>query len=191
MKIRIGYSPCPNDTFAFHALAHGVIDAPFRIEPVLLDIEELNRDYGAAVNEYLAAESTLRAAGLVEFEDAYARRAEAAGVAVKVKFQLIDYRDVTGQFDRITSVGMIEHVGAPNFGEYFAKTYDLLDPDGIMLTHTIGRKGAPGTTDNTHKTHQRKKTDDHTSQANTHTHGSSHFLLVVPREKVTSWLQPV
>ncbi|MDP3550564.1 MAG: cyclopropane-fatty-acyl-phospholipid synthase family protein [Novosphingobium sp.] len=74
-------------------------------------------------------------------------RAEAAGVADKVKFQLIDYRDVTGQFDRITSVGMIEHVGAPNFGAYFAKTNDLLDPDGIMLTHTIGRKGAPGTTD--------------------------------------------
>lgn len=74
-------------------------------------------------------------------------RAQAAGVADKVKFQLIDYRDVQGQFDRITSVGMIEHVGAPNFGEYFAKTNELLDPDGIMLTHTIGRKGAPGTTD--------------------------------------------
>ncbi len=74
-------------------------------------------------------------------------RAEAAGVADKVKFQLIDYRDVTGQFDRITSVGMIEHVGAPHFGEYFAKTNELLDNDGIMLTHTIGRTGPPGTTD--------------------------------------------
>lgn len=41
--LTFGYSPCPNDTFAFHALAHGLIDAPFRIEPVLLDIEELNR----------------------------------------------------------------------------------------------------------------------------------------------------
>jgi len=74
-------------------------------------------------------------------------RAQAAGVADKVKFQLIDYRDVTGQFDRITSVGMIEHVGAPHFVEYFAKTNELLDPDGIMLTHTIGRSGRPGTTD--------------------------------------------
>ena len=74
-------------------------------------------------------------------------RAAAAGVADKVKFQLIDYRDVTGQFDRITSVGMIEHVGAPHFAEYFAKTNDLLDPDGVMLTHTIGRAGPPGTTD--------------------------------------------
>ncbi|MBX3133710.1 MAG: 1,4-dihydroxy-6-naphthoate synthase [Gemmatimonadaceae bacterium] len=41
--LSFGYSPCPNDTFAFHALAHGLVDAPFRIEPVLLDIEELNR----------------------------------------------------------------------------------------------------------------------------------------------------
>ena len=42
-ELTFGYSPCPNDTFAFHALAHGLIDAPFRIKPVLLDIEELNR----------------------------------------------------------------------------------------------------------------------------------------------------
>ena len=41
--LRLGFSPCPNDTFAFHALAHGLVEAPFRVEPVLLDIEELNR----------------------------------------------------------------------------------------------------------------------------------------------------
>jgi len=42
-ELTFGYSPCPNDTFAFHALAHGLIEAPFRVRPVLLDIEELNR----------------------------------------------------------------------------------------------------------------------------------------------------
>ena len=42
-ELTFGYSPCPNDTFAFHALAHGITDAPFRVRPVLLDIEELNR----------------------------------------------------------------------------------------------------------------------------------------------------
>jgi 1,4-dihydroxy-6-naphthoate synthase len=42
-ELTFGYSPCPNDTFAFHALTHGLIDAPFTIKPVLLDIEELNR----------------------------------------------------------------------------------------------------------------------------------------------------
>ncbi|HEX4848280.1 MAG TPA: cyclopropane-fatty-acyl-phospholipid synthase family protein [Novosphingobium sp.] len=74
-------------------------------------------------------------------------RAEAAGVAGQVRFQLTDYRDVTGPFDRITSVGMIEHVGAPHLPEYFAKAHDLLADDGIMLTHTIGRTNGPGTTD--------------------------------------------
>ena len=42
-ELTFGYSPCPNDTFAFHALTRGLVDAPFRITPVLLDIEELNR----------------------------------------------------------------------------------------------------------------------------------------------------
>jgi 1,4-dihydroxy-6-naphthoate synthase len=42
-ELAFGFSPCPNDTFAFHALVHGLVDAPFRVRPVLLDIEELNR----------------------------------------------------------------------------------------------------------------------------------------------------
>ena len=75
---------------------------------------------------------------------AYANeRAAAAGVADKVKFKLIDYRDLEGPFDRISSVGMFEHVGRRNFDEYFAKTNELLADDGVMLTHTIGRKGPP------------------------------------------------
>jgi 5,8-dihydroxy-2-naphthoate synthase len=41
--LTFGFTPCPNDAFAFHALVHGLIDAPFEVDPVLLDIEELNR----------------------------------------------------------------------------------------------------------------------------------------------------
>ena len=41
--LTFGFSPCPNDTFAFHALVHGLVEAPFAVTPVLLDIEELNR----------------------------------------------------------------------------------------------------------------------------------------------------
>lgn len=74
-------------------------------------------------------------------------RAQAAGVADKVKFELIDYRDVEGTFDRICSIGMLEHVGARRYDEYFAKTWSLLSEDGVMLTHTIGRQGVPGTSD--------------------------------------------
>ena len=43
MKLTFGFTPCPNDAFAFHALVHGLVPAPFEAEPVLLDIEELNR----------------------------------------------------------------------------------------------------------------------------------------------------
>ncbi len=74
-------------------------------------------------------------------------RAEAAGVADKVKFELIDYRHVSGQFDRIVSVGMFEHVGPPNYRTFFRQCRDLLTPDGVMLIHTIGRMGPPGVTD--------------------------------------------
>lgn len=42
-ELTFGFSPCPNDTFAFHALVHGLIEAPCAVRPVLLDIEELNR----------------------------------------------------------------------------------------------------------------------------------------------------
>ena len=74
-------------------------------------------------------------------------RAEAAGVADKVRFELIDYRHVTGQFDRIVSVGMFEHVGPAHYGAFFRQCHRLLDDDGVMLLHTIGRMGNPGTTD--------------------------------------------
>src|SRR5438132_8667983 len=47
-ELSFGFSPCPNDTFAFHALVHGLVEAPFRVRPVLLDIEELNRRAHAA-----------------------------------------------------------------------------------------------------------------------------------------------
>ena len=43
MTLTFGFTPCPNDAFAFHALVHGLVPAPFEVEPVLLDIEELNR----------------------------------------------------------------------------------------------------------------------------------------------------
>ncbi|WP_294334142.1 cyclopropane-fatty-acyl-phospholipid synthase family protein [uncultured Sphingomonas sp.] len=74
-------------------------------------------------------------------------RAEAAGVADKVKFELIDYRALEGQFDRIVSVGMFEHVGTPQYRTFFAKCRELMTPEGVMLLHTIGRAGSPGYTD--------------------------------------------
>ena len=75
------------------------------------------------------------------------RRAEEAGVADRVRFELIDYRHLEGRFDRIVSVGMFEHVGPPNYRIFFRKCRLLLADQGVMLLHTIGRYGGPGATD--------------------------------------------
>ena len=75
-------------------------------------------------------------------------RAVAAGVANKVRFELVDYRALGARrFDRIVSVGMLEHVGQAQFGTYFRTIRDLLADDGVALVHTIGRAGGPGVTD--------------------------------------------
>lgn len=74
------------------------------------------------------------------------QRAQAAGLEGQVQFRLMDYRDVTGPFDRIVSVGMFEHVGVPHYRTYFDRISDLLTPDGIALIHFIGRVNPPGTT---------------------------------------------
>jgi cyclopropane-fatty-acyl-phospholipid synthase len=98
----------------------------------------LNRKLGAEVTGVTLSEEQLKVAR--------ARAAE-AGVSDKVRFELIDYRHVTGQFDRIVSVGMFEHVGPPNYRTFFRKCFELLTPQGVMLLHTIGRASEPGVTD--------------------------------------------
>ena len=78
----------------------------------------------------------------------YARaKAQDLGIAEKVRYELMDYRDVQGPFDRIVSVGMFEHVGRPNYGTYFETVARLLSEDGVALIHTIGRAEGPGATD--------------------------------------------
>ncbi len=74
-------------------------------------------------------------------------RAEAAGVADRVRFELMDYRDVEGPFDRIISVGLIEHLGQPHYPTFFQKTREILAEDGVMVSHCCGRMGPPGVTD--------------------------------------------
>jgi len=98
----------------------------------------LNRHFGVEVLGVTLSEEQLKVARA---------RAEAAGVADKVRFELIDYRRVTGQFDRIVSVGMFEHVGPPQYRTFFKKCRELLADNGVMLLHTIGRMGEPGVTD--------------------------------------------
>jgi len=73
-------------------------------------------------------------------------RAINAKLSSQAVFQLKDYREQTGTFDRIVSVGMLEHVGAAHYKEYFNKVKQLLTDDGVALIHSIGRIDPPGTT---------------------------------------------
>ncbi|MCB9992606.1 MAG: cyclopropane fatty acyl phospholipid synthase [Hyphomicrobiaceae bacterium] len=64
--------------------------------------------------------------------------AEDSAAGLKLDFRLEDYRETTGTFDRIVSVGMFEHVGYKNYRGYFEKAAELLSDDGLFLLHTIG-----------------------------------------------------
>ena len=97
----------------------------------------LARDHGAHVLGVTLSQEQLKIAR---------QRAEAEGLSDRVEFRLQDYREVTGQFDRIVSVGMFEHVGVPHYREYFRHVHDLLTEDGVALIHTIGRTEPPGST---------------------------------------------
>jgi cyclopropane-fatty-acyl-phospholipid synthase len=70
---------------------------------------------------------------------------KARGLDSRVSILLKDYRELTGKFDRIVSVGMFEHVGVGHYGEFFAKVNDLMTDDGVMLLHSIGHMSPPGT----------------------------------------------
>ncbi|WP_304131906.1 cyclopropane fatty acyl phospholipid synthase [Ignavibacterium album] len=69
-----------------------------------------------------------------------------------VEIRLMDYRDLNEKFDRIVSVGMIEHVGYKNYRTYFEIANKCLNEDGLFLLHTIGEVRSVKNTDAwTHK----------------------------------------
>ncbi len=72
--------------------------------------------------------------------------AAARGLGDRVRFLLQDYREHRGQYDRIVSVGMFEHVGKPYYPTFFRRMAAGLRPGGVALLHTICRLGPPGTT---------------------------------------------
>jgi cyclopropane-fatty-acyl-phospholipid synthase len=102
---------------------------------------------------FLARRAGVRVHGITLSEEQLAlarERAAAAGVADRITFELVDYRDLAKRgerYDRIVSVGMFEHVGQPQFETFFRACGTLLADDGVMLLHTIGRMGGPGRTD--------------------------------------------
>ncbi|NVD99764.1 cyclopropane-fatty-acyl-phospholipid synthase family protein [Massilia sp. BJB1822] len=81
-----------------------------------------------------------RCVGITLSENQYAlarERVAQAGLEHLVEIRLQDYRDVRGSFDRITSVGMFEHVGVKHLAEYFGIIHHLLADDGVAMNHGI------------------------------------------------------
>jgi cyclopropane-fatty-acyl-phospholipid synthase len=148
MQYSCGYFLRPDMTLEEAQKAKKIhIAEKLKIEPghTVLDIGcgwggmglELARTYGAQVHGVTLSKEQLAVAQA---------RAKAEGLEDRARFTLTDYRDVAGPYDRIVSVGMFEHVGAPNFHAYFETIHRLLADDGIALVHTIGRRTPPGIT---------------------------------------------
>ena len=73
-------------------------------------------------------------------------RARAEGLGAVLSFELKDYREVSGRFDRVVSVGMFEHVGVTHYAQFFRTLSGVLADDGVALLHTIGRSDQPAPT---------------------------------------------
>jgi cyclopropane-fatty-acyl-phospholipid synthase len=98
---------------------------------------------------YLAEFCRAKVTGITLSEEQFQRaqnRAVERGHTRDTTFRLIDYRDVDGQFDRIVSVGMFEHVGVGFYDAFFGQCAHLLNDDGVALLHFIGRESTPGIT---------------------------------------------
>jgi cyclopropane-fatty-acyl-phospholipid synthase len=67
------------------------------------------------------------------------------GLPVNIK--LLDYRDLSGTFDKVVSIGMFEHVGARNYKAFFDVVRRVMSDEGLFLLHTIGDYYTSDTTD--------------------------------------------
>ncbi len=98
---------------------------------------------------YLAEVTGARVTGITlshEQLDVAQRRAGELSLDNRVEFRMQDYRDVAESYDRIVSVGMFEHVGVGHYDTFFRTCARVLDPDGVMVLHSIGRSEGPSST---------------------------------------------
>jgi len=116
------------------------VTSKLRLEPGMT-VAELGCGWGGLAI-HLARETGARVTAVnvsseqVKMAREYARL---AGVSDRVEFHEMDYRQLTGKFDRVVSVGLMEHVGVGRYGEFFGQVRDLMAPGGFALVHSIGR----------------------------------------------------
>jgi cyclopropane-fatty-acyl-phospholipid synthase len=108
---------------------------------------DIGSGFGGLAN-YLARYCGASVTGLTlsQAQLGVSRRRAAAMGPLAADFQMLDYREIEGRYDRIVSVGMFEHVGLANYDAYFRRIAQLLDEDGVALVHTIGRAPGPAAT---------------------------------------------
>ncbi|MCB1334308.1 MAG: class I SAM-dependent methyltransferase [Roseivivax sp.] len=94
----------------------------------------LARDYGVQVTGITLSRNQ---------RDTAQARVTAAGLDGRVTIRMADYRTISGHFDRIVSVGMLEHVGPAHYRTFFRRLRALLAEDGVALVHTIGFSEPP------------------------------------------------
>ena len=126
---------------------HRHIAAKLKLEPGM-HVAEIGSGWGALAI-YLARYCGVKVTAInVSTEQLAASRlrAQEAGVADMIDFRESDYREVRGQFDRVVSIGMMEHVGVAHFDSYFTTIRGMLKEGGFALVHAIGRMSPPGTT---------------------------------------------
>lgn len=140
------YFPTGTETLEeAQALKKRHIAAKLRLDRPDLDVLDIGCGWGGMAL-HLAQDWGCRVTGITLSEEQLAearRRAEAAGLAVRVRFELMDYRAWTRPVDRIVSVGMFEHVGIANYATFFRQIRAALKPDGVALVHAIGRMSGP------------------------------------------------
>jgi cyclopropane-fatty-acyl-phospholipid synthase len=91
----------------------------------------------SAFGKYAAEKYNVETVGItVSKEQVELGKEMCKGLPVEIHLQ--DYRELNEKFDRIVSVGMIEHVGYKNYGTYFQVVNRCLKDDGLFLLHTIG-----------------------------------------------------
>jgi len=125
------------------------IAAKLRLEPGVR-VLDIGSGWGGLALYLAKQDPTIEVLGVTLSKEQHGvanRRAQEAGLADRVRFELRDYRALEdASFDRIVSVGMFEHVGVPHYQEFFDKVRALLTEHGVALLHTIGRIDGPGST---------------------------------------------
>lgn len=146
-ELKFGHSPCPNDTFAFHALTHGLVETPCTITPVLLDIEELNRR--ASSGEFEITKLSVGAFAGVGDRYRLLRSGAALGhgvgplVVAKQSMSLADaVRSRVAIPGRETTAYRLLRLAAPSLGDVVEMRYDLIlravergDVDAGLIIH--------------------------------------------------------